>query len=164
MCVCVCVCVCMHACVCACVRACVCVRACTFRWCLYLRHLSSSAYEVLRNSGVLRLPSQRTLRDYTYHTESAPGFSASVDKYLMDTADINTCPERERNVILILDEMHIRESLVYDKHTGKGNIVGMAHSITMGKGYLVPSVHQLESYYQQYPPQSHCFRWHHWIY
>ena len=36
------------------------------RWCLYLRHLSSSAYELLRDSGVVKLPSQRTLRDCTH--------------------------------------------------------------------------------------------------
>ena len=89
-----------------------------YRWCLYLRHLSSSAYEVLRNTGVLKLPSQRTLRDYTYHTESAPGFSADFDKQLMDTADILNCTEREKYVIIIFDEMHVRENLVYNKHTG----------------------------------------------
>ena len=27
-------------------------------WCIYLRHLSSSAYETLRSSGVIKLPSQ----------------------------------------------------------------------------------------------------------
>jgi hypothetical protein len=37
----------------------------------------------------------------------------------MDAACIMTCPERERYVALILDEMHIRENIVYDKHTGK---------------------------------------------
>lgn len=47
--------------------------AAMIRWCLYLRHLSSSAYELLRNSGVLKLPSQRTLRDYTYYTDAATG-------------------------------------------------------------------------------------------
>lgn len=83
-----------------------------------MRHLSGAAYEVLRNTGVLKLPSQRTLRDYTYHTDSAPGFSLSVDEQLMGAANIQSCPERERNVILILDEMHVRENLVYDKHTG----------------------------------------------
>jgi len=40
------------------------------RWCLYLRHPSrSSAYEVLRESGIIKLPAQRTLRDYTYFTK-----------------------------------------------------------------------------------------------
>ena len=36
------------------------------RWSLYLHHLSGSAYESLRESGVIKLPFQRTLRDYTY--------------------------------------------------------------------------------------------------
>jgi hypothetical protein len=45
------------------------------RWCLYLRHLSSGAYNLLRESGVVSLPSQRTLRDYTYYTSQCTGFS-----------------------------------------------------------------------------------------
>ena len=88
------------------------------RWCLYLRHLSSSAYEMVRESGVIKLPSQRTLRDYTYHTKATIGFSAEVDEHLMEAAKIDSCPERERYVILIMDEMHVKEGVVYDKHTG----------------------------------------------
>jgi len=61
---------------------------------------------VLRNSGVLKLPSQRTLRDYTYHTASKAGFSLGVDQQIMDNANILSCTEREKNVI-ILDEMHV---------------------------------------------------------
>ena len=38
------------------------------RWCLYLHHRSSGAYSTLRNSGVIVLPSERTLRDYRHHT------------------------------------------------------------------------------------------------
>lgn len=72
----------------------------------------------MRNTGVLTLPSQRTLRDYTYYTESAPGFLASVDEQLMVNADILSCTERNKYVIVILDEMHVRENLVYNKHTG----------------------------------------------
>ncbi len=37
---------------------------------------------------------------------------------LVDAAKIVSCPERERCVILLLDEMHIRQDLVFDKHTG----------------------------------------------
>ena len=88
------------------------------RWCLYFRHLSSSAYEMLRESRVIRLPSQRTLRDYTYYTKATTGFSDEVDRQLMEAAKIRTCPEREKYVITIMDEMHIREDVVYDKHTG----------------------------------------------
>lgn len=59
-----------------------------YRWCLYLRHLSGKAYETLRQSGVLKLPSQRTLRDYTHYIPATTGFSAEVDKMLMDTMKV----------------------------------------------------------------------------
>ena len=60
------------------------------RWCLYLRHLSgSSAYKMLRESGVIKLPSQWTLRDYTYYTKAAPGFCDDIDKQLMEAAKID---------------------------------------------------------------------------
>ena len=36
------------------------------KWCLNLKLLSSSAYHALRTSGFLKLPSERTLRDYIY--------------------------------------------------------------------------------------------------
>ncbi len=60
-----------------------------------------------------------TLRDYTHHTEAAPGFSAEVDSMLMRAAEVDTCPERSKCMLLLLDEMHIREDLVYDKHSGE---------------------------------------------
>ena len=46
------------------------------QWCHYLHHLSSSAYEMIRETGTIMLPSQRTLRDYTYHTKAVVGFSS----------------------------------------------------------------------------------------
>ena len=61
------------------------------KWCLYLRHVSSRGYEVLRNSGVINLPSQRTLRDYTHFLESVPGFSADVDQMLMEVSKVSSC-------------------------------------------------------------------------
>ena len=38
---------------------------------------------------------------------------------LMKAAEVDTCPERNKCVILLLDEMYIREDLVYDKHSGE---------------------------------------------
>ena len=89
------------------------------KWCLYLRHQSSQAYETLRDSGCIHLPSQRTLRDYTHCVKSQTGFSAAVDKQLMGAANLPSCRSWERLVILLLDEMYVREDLVYVKRTGK---------------------------------------------
>ena len=52
------------------------------RWCLYLRHVSSRAYDVLRRSGYIVLPSQRTLRDYTHYASAKIGFCDEVDRLL----------------------------------------------------------------------------------
>ena len=80
---------------------------------------SSGAYEALRDSGCIKLPSQRTLRDYTHYVEACTGFSSEVDQMLIKASKVESCcPEREKCVILLLDEMHIREDLVFDKHTG----------------------------------------------
>ena len=88
------------------------------KWCLYLRHQSSSAYESLQQSGCLLLPSQRTLRDYTHYTSTTIGFSDEVNQQLMEVADISSLKEFQKCVVIILDEMHVKEGLVYDKHSG----------------------------------------------
>lgn len=80
---------------------------------------SSGAYELLRSSGILTLPSQRTLRDYTHYIKASTGFSAEVDKMLISTAKLDTCPPRNKCVLLLLDEMYIRQDLVFDKHSGE---------------------------------------------
>ncbi len=90
------------------------------RWCLYLRHFSSSGYEMLRASGVIK-PSQRTLRDYTYVTKTKTGFASDVDQQLIEEANLQTFHEREKHVIILMDEMHIKENVVYDKHSGTVN-------------------------------------------
>lgn len=48
------------------------------KWCISLRHQSSRAYEMIRQSGCIHLPSQRTLRDYTNCVRAKAGFSAEV--------------------------------------------------------------------------------------
>ena len=84
-------------------------------WCLYIQYRSSGAYEALRESGILALPSQRTLRDYTHYTNALPGFSIEADTMLVRAAKVTTTTEeRNKYVLLLLDEMHIREDLVYN--------------------------------------------------
>lgn len=88
------------------------------KWCLYLCHQSPSAYKTLRQSGFVSLPSQRTLRDYTHYVTTTIGFSNEVDQQLMEAADISSLSGYQRCVAIIMDEMHIREGLVYGKHSG----------------------------------------------
>ena len=95
------------------------------KWCLFLRHQSSKAYELLRNSGCIHLPSQRTLRDYSYCQRSEAGFSTAVDLLLMKANSMSSCPDWQKLVILLLDEMYIKEDLVYNKHSGK--LIGFAN-------------------------------------
>ena len=88
------------------------------RFCLYIRHHSSKAYEALRQSGCISLPSQRTLRDYSHSVKAMPGFSNEVDDQLKAAAKPLTLKEWEKLVVLLVDEIYIKEDLVYDKHEG----------------------------------------------
>ena len=73
----------------------------------------------LRQSKCISLPSQRTLRDYTHHLKSEAGFSAGVDSQLLSAAKLEKCEERDKCVLLLLDEMYVKQDLVYDKNTGE---------------------------------------------
>lgn len=95
------------------------------RWCLNLKLLSSSAYHALRTSGFLKLPSERTLRDYTHFIKTRSGFQDEVDSMLIREARLSDLPEWKRYVVLLLDEMKIKESLVYDKNESK--IIGFVN-------------------------------------
>lgn len=57
---------------------------------------------------------------------SAPtGFSSAVDKQLALAADVDNCLEREKCTVVVIDEIYIKEDLVYNKHTGA--LVGFAN-------------------------------------
>lgn len=87
------------------------------RWCLFLRHQSSKAYETLRQSGCVHLPSQRTLRDYSHCVRAGAGFSDDVDQQLLKS--IKSSSSTDKLFILLLDEIHLKEDLVFNKQTGE---------------------------------------------
>ena len=76
------------------------------KWCLYLRHLSGKSYEMLRQSKCIKLPSQRTLRDYTHYITTTIGFAAEIDNDLVRVADLSH--DLNKYVILIIDEVYIK--------------------------------------------------------
>lgn len=56
------------------------------RWCLYIRSKSAKAYNSVRDTGFIKLPSARTLFDYSHFTKSALGFQPDVVKVLNEEA------------------------------------------------------------------------------
>ena len=88
------------------------------KWCLNLKLLSSSAYNALRTTGFLKLPSG-TLRDYIHYFSNRPGFQNEVHQQLIKEINLMKLSESKKYVSLIIDEMKIKEGLVYDKQCGK---------------------------------------------
>ena len=95
------------------------------KWCLSIKLRSSSSYNALSNSGVLVLPSDRTLRDYTHFVKAQAGFSPEMGKQLQRKAKFNSIPLYHRNFCLVFDEVKTTEDLVYDKDSG--NIIGFVN-------------------------------------
>lgn len=85
------------------------------KWCLHLKFISSACYHALRGSGLISLPSERTLRDYTNWIRPGIGFVPEVDAQLIKEARVSE--EKDKFVVLIWDEMKICEDLVFNKHT-----------------------------------------------
>ena len=104
------------------------------KWCLNLKLLSNSAYNALRITGFLTLPSERTLRDYIHYFSNNPGFQNEVHQQLLETE----VTRNEEIFSLIIDEMKSKkEGLVYNKQCGK--VVGFADL-----GYINNELMQLE--------------------
>ena len=87
------------------------------RFCLSLAARSAFCYEELRNSGIVKLPSQRTLRDYHNFVKPKPGFNKLVIDELVGLT--KSYSNTQRYIVLLFDEMKIRSNLVFDKNTGQ---------------------------------------------
>ena len=92
------------------------------KFCLSLAAKSSSTYSDIRydkssGSGILVLPSLRTLRDYKNYIRPQRGFNNVVVEDLRKKTMLFS--DIERYVCILLDEMKIQEDLVWDKHTGE---------------------------------------------
>ena len=110
------------------------------RWCLNLKMLSSAAYHAMRTSDFISLPSERTLRDYTHYVQARPGFQDDIDADLKREAKVEELPGWKKYVVVMIDEMKIKESLVYDKHSA--HIIGFVDIGDVGN-----QLNQLEEKY-----------------
>ena len=87
------------------------------RYALSLAAKSPSCYEEIRQSKILVLPSQRTLRDYRNYIRPTRGFQDSVVEELKSLTD--SYFDTQRYVVVLFDEMKVQSNLVFDKHTGE---------------------------------------------
>ena len=92
------------------------------KFCLNLAAKSSSAYKDLRydrttGTGILVLPSLRTLRDYKNYIRPTRGSNPEV---INELAKITVSFSGiERCITILFDEIKIQENLVLDKHSGE---------------------------------------------
>ena len=77
---------------------------------------SPAAYKKLRNSGVLVLPSQKTLRDYRNFFKIKPGLNSENIERLKGLCSVFGI---QRYVVLSFDEMKIQSKLVFDKRSNE---------------------------------------------
>lgn len=68
------------------------------RWCLNLKLLSTSAYNAMRTSGFIQLPSERTLRDCTNYFQSKSGYQPEVNAQLFEESKVRELSE-ERSIV-----------------------------------------------------------------
>ena len=87
------------------------------RYALSLATKSPAVYEEMRNSGILKLPSMRTLRDYRNFIKLHTGFNPAVIEDLVKQTDNLTGPQRF--MTLPFDEVKIQADLVYNRHSGE---------------------------------------------
>ena len=89
------------------------------RFALNLKYSSTAAYRAVRDSGLISLPSERTLRDYTHWAPIKDGPQVEVLQHIRKTIDLDAMDVSEQYFALSMDEMKIRSGLVFRKYTGE---------------------------------------------
>ena len=84
------------------------------QWCLKMYSKSHSAYEGMRSSGALRLPSGRTLSDYKNYNSPQSGWHSGTLQDMKNKFEKMKAPKRGKLGGLFFDEVKIKEGLVFD--------------------------------------------------
>lgn len=66
--------------------------------CLSIKLSSPAAYRALKDTGFVRLPSERTLRDYTHTIKAKPGIQHEVNVQLAAEAKLDELEPWQTNV------------------------------------------------------------------
>ena len=82
------------------------------RWALTINAKSSSTYRLMRDSGMICMPSERTLNDFKH----CRALEAGIDYKLMkDYSESHP----QMDFTLMVDEMKLKQGLAYNRSTGK---------------------------------------------
>ena len=66
------------------------------RWCISIMLCSPKMYNVIRESGLILLPSQRTLKDYTHWFKPQVGFQNESFQQLYEDFKVSELNEAQR--------------------------------------------------------------------
>ena len=89
------------------------------KWRIALRAKSSSAYNLIRESGFLKIPHVRTLDKYTNFTDVKAGFNEKVLQFIHDDIKLDKLPDHEKNIAILFDEIKLKSGLAFSRRTGK---------------------------------------------
>ncbi|XP_052129086.1 uncharacterized protein LOC127750738 isoform X2 [Frankliniella occidentalis] len=88
------------------------------RFALLIKSTSSAAYDAMRQTGMIHLPGERTLFDYSHAVPREEGLFTS--KLNIVAGKVSEFPEKhQRFHNLLMDEIHICQKLVYRKSDGR---------------------------------------------
>ncbi len=92
------------------------------RFALNLKYMSTSAYKAVRQSGVISLPSERTLSDYTHWSSAHSGVQYEFIELFQEKIYQDIPSSNQHQCALSMDEMKIKSGLVFSRRSG--NLVG----------------------------------------
>ena len=87
------------------------------RFALNLKYLSGTAYRAVHQSGLINLPSERTLSDYTHWTTPRSGIQLEFIEQFQSLLQ-EEVPCGQHHCALSMDEMKLKSGLLFNKHTG----------------------------------------------
>ena len=85
------------------------------RFALNVKYMSTSAYKAVRQSGIISLPSEGTLSDFTHWTKLHSGIQLEFVEELKSRLGRGAV---HTHCAVSVDEMNIKSSLAFDKHSG----------------------------------------------
>ena len=88
------------------------------RFALNLKYISSTAYRALRQGGIVNLPSERTLSDYTHWASVHSGVQIEFIEHFKRMLENEVSSSELRLCAISMDEMKIKSGLVFNKTSG----------------------------------------------